>query len=219
MDALTLIIGNKNYSSWSLRPWLVLKQAGIPFREIRIPLYIPESKAEILKYSPSGKVPALIDGDVAVWESLAICEYFADRFPEKRLWPADIKARALARAVSTEMHAGFGALRQHMSMNCRKHLPGKGRTPEVLKDIERIRTIWNDCRARFGKHGVFLFGHFTVADAMYAPVALRFMTYAVELDSVCSAYANAITSLPAVQQWLGDAEAEIETIPAFEMYA
>lgn len=219
MDALTLIIGNKNYSSWSLRPWLVLKQAGIPFHEVRIPLYTPDSRPQLLKYSPSGKVPALIDGDVTVWESLAICEYLAERFPEKHLWPADIKARALARAVSTEMHAGFGALRQHMSMNCRKRLPGKGRTPEVLKDIERIRTIWNDCRARFGKHGDFLFGHFTVADAMYAPVALRFVTYAVEPDPVCTAYVSAITSLPAIQQWLADAKAETEVIPKFEPYA
>jgi glutathione S-transferase len=164
-------------------------------------------------------VPTLVDGDLTVWESLAICEYIAERFPEKRLWPTDTKARALARAVGTEMHAGFGTLRQHMSMNCRRRLPGKGRAPEVLKDIERIRAIWSDCRTRFGKDGDFLFGHFTVADAMYAPVALRFVTYEVELDPVCTAYVSAITSLPAVRQWVADARAETEVIPKFEPYA
>ena len=216
---LTLVIGNKNYSSWSLRPWLVLKQAGIPFREIFISLYTEVSPAQIKKYSPSGKVPVLIDGDVTVWESLAIGEHLAGKFPDKQLWPADPAARAVARSVATEMHAGFSALRQHMSMNCRKRLPGKGRTPEVLKDIARITALWNDCRARFGKGGGFLFGKFSIADAMYAPVALRFVTYAVELDPVCAAYVKTITALPAIQQWVADAHAETEVIPQFEPYA
>ena len=216
---LTLVIGNKNYSSWSLRAWLALKQAQIPFREIRVSLYTDKSRAEIKKYSPSGKVPALIDGGVTVWESLAIGEYLADKFPDKQLWPADLAARALARAVSGEMHAGFSALRSHMSMNCRKHLPGKGRTPDVLKDIDRITALWNDCRARFGKGGGFLFGKFSIADAMYAPVALRFVTYAVDLDPVSAAYVKTITALPAIQQWIADARAETEVIPRFEPYA
>jgi glutathione S-transferase len=216
---LALVIGNKNYSSWSLRAWLALKQAAISFREIRIPLYTDQSRAEIKKYSPSGKVPALIDGGVTVWESLAIGEYLADKFPNKQLWPADPTARALARSVSGEMHAGFSALRQHMSMNCRKLLPGKGRTPEVLKDIERIRALWNDCRARFGRGGDFLFGKFSIADAMYAPVALRFVTYAVELDPLSAAYVKTITDMPAIRQWIADARAETEVIPPFEPYA
>ncbi len=216
---LALVIGNKNYSSWSLRPWLALKQAGIAFREIRISLYNDTSRAEIRKYSPSGKVPALLDGGVTVWESLAIGEYLADKFPDKQLWPADPAARALARAVSCEMHAGFAALRSHMSMNCRKQLPGKGRTPDVLRDIERITALWNDCRARFGQGGDFLFGRFSVADAMYAPVALRFVTYAVELDPVCAAYVKTITDLPAIREWIADARAETEVIPQFEPYA
>jgi glutathione S-transferase len=216
---LTLVIGNKNYSSWSLRPWLVLKQAGIPFREIFISLYTEVSPARIKKYSPSGKVPVLIDGDVTVWESLAIGEYLAEKFPHKHLWPADPAARAMARSAATEMHAGFSALRSHMSMNCRKHLPGKGRTPEVLKDIARITTLWNDCRTRFGKGGGFLFGKFSTADAMYAPVALRFVTYAVELDPVSAAYVQTITTMPAIQQWVADARAETEVIPQFEPYA
>lgn len=216
---LTLVIGNKNYSSWSLRPWLALKQAHISFKEIRIPLYNEESRSRIKQHSPSGKVPALQDGSVTVWESLAICEYLAEKFPEKHLWPTDRKARAMARSVASEMHAGFAALRQHMSMNCRQRLPGKGHTPEALKDIERIGALWNDCRARFGKGGDFLFGKFSIADAMYAPVALRFVTYEVELDPISSAYVKTIIELPAIQQWVADARAETEIIPQFEPYA
>jgi glutathione S-transferase len=216
---LALVIGNKNYSSWSLRPWLLLRHAGIPFREIRVSLHTAESRSEIKKYSPSGKVPALLDDGVTVWESLAIGEYLADKFPEKQFWPPERVARAEARCVATEMHAGFAALRQHMSMNCRKHLPGKGRTPEVLKDIARISMLWNDSRARFGAGGPFLFGKFGIADAMYAPVALRFVTYEVELDPVSAAYVKTIAALPAVQQWIADARAETEVIPQFEPYA
>jgi glutathione S-transferase len=216
---LTLVIGNKNYSSWSLRPWLVLKQADIPFREVSISLYTETSGAEINKYSPSGKVPVLIDGKITVWESLAIGEYLADKFLHKQLWPADPAVRAVARSAATEMHAGFSALRSHMSMNCRRHLPGKGRTPEVLQDIARITTLWKDCRTRFGEGGGFLFGKFSIADAMYAPVALRFVTYAVELDPVSTAYVQTITALPAIRQWVADARAGTEVIPQFEPYA
>lgn len=217
--ALILVIGNKNYSSWSLRPWLVLKQAGIRFDEIRISLYNEESRARIMRYSPSGKVPALIDGDITVWESLAICEYLAEKFPDKEFWPIGPTARAVARAVATEMHAGFYALRNHMCLNCRQHLPGKGRTPEVLKDIARITALWNDCRNQFGDGGDFLFGRFGIADAMYAPVVLRFVTYDVELDPVSTVYVKTITSLPAIQQWVAEARAETEIIPQFELYA
>lgn len=216
MPTPTLIIGNKTYSSWSLRPWLLLKQADLPFQEIRIPLAQPESRTAILKHSPSGKVPVLHDGEVTVWESLAICEYVAEKQPQRRLWPTHPAARAHARAVSCEMHAGFAALRQHMNMNCRRHLPGKGRTPEALKDIERILALWNDCRQRFGEGGDFLFGRFSIADAMYAPVVLRFVTYAVDLDPVAAAYVQAITTLPAMQQWLAEAAQETEVIPHYE---
>lgn len=213
---LTLVIGNKNYSSWSLRPWLLLRHADVPFEEIRIPLYQPDSKRELLKYSPSGKVPALIDGDVTLWESLAICEYVAERFPERHLWPRDAKARALARAVSSEMHAGFANLRSHMSMNCRRRWPDKGRAPGVQEDIDRVRAIWNDCRARFGSGGPFLFGAFSVADAMYAPVALRFETYAVSLDPVSRAYSDTMLGLSAMQEWIEAGKAETEILPQFE---
>ncbi|MDP1645717.1 MAG: glutathione S-transferase family protein [Thiobacillus sp.] len=216
MTPLTLVIGNKNYSSWSLRPWLVLRQAGIPFEEVRIPLYRPESAALLTAWSPSGKVPALHDGDIHVWDSLAICEYLHERFPEQGLWPADAGARAVARSVSAEMHAGFDALRQNMSMNIRGRYPDKGRTPECLADIERILAIWTDCRARFGGSGDFLFGRFSIADAMYAPVVLRFQTYAVALAGAARNYADAMLALPALQAWVADAVAEAERVEKFE---
>jgi glutathione S-transferase len=206
-----LVVGNKNYSSWSLRAWLAMKVLGLPFREVRIPLYGPESKRKLLEYSPAGKVPCLVDGEVRVWDSLALLEYLAERHPA--LWPADAALRARARSISAEMHSGFPHLRQHMCMNIRKRLPGKGRTPEVLAEIARIVAIWSEAR------GPFLFGAFGAADAMYAPVVLRFRTYAVELPPVCRAYADAVLALPALQQWMRDAERETESLPQFELYA
>ena len=214
--SLTLVIGNKNYSSWSLRPWLLLRQAGIPFSEVRIPLYTPESKVLILAYSPAGKVPVLLDDTLRVWDSLAICEYVAERFPQASLWPQDVAARAQARSISAEMHSGFSALRTHMSMNCRKSMPGRGRMPETERDIARIVGIWETCRNLFAGAGPFLFGHFTVADAMYAPMVLRFVTYAVELPPVAARYAETLRALPAMQEWLAAALSETETIPQFE---
>jgi len=208
---MLLVIGNKNYSSWSLRPWLAMKVLGIPFEEKRIPLYGPESKRELLQYSPAGKVPCLVDGELRVWDSLAILEYLAERHPG--LWPAEATLRARARSVSAEMHSGFPNLRQHMSMNVRKRHPGKGRTPEVLAEIARIVEIWSERR------GAFLFGPFCAADAMYAPVVLRFRTYEVELPAACRAYADAVLALPALQEWMRDAGRETESLPQFEQYA
>jgi glutathione S-transferase len=216
MSPLTLVIGNKNYSSWSLRPWLVLRQADIPFEEMYIPLFRPDSAAALAKWSPSGKVPALRDGDIQVWDSLAICETLAERFPEKHLWPLDAAARAVARSVSAEMHSGFSALREHMSMNIRARRPGKGRTAESLADIERILSIWTDCRARFGEGGDFLFGRFSIADAMYAPVVLRLQTYGVALEGAAKDYADAVLALPALKAWVADAVAETERIEMYE---
>lgn len=216
MGELTLVIGNKNYSSWSLRPWLVLRQAGIPFREVRIALYTEGSAEQLRRYSPSGKVPVLMDDDTVVWDSAAICEYLAERFPDRQLWPAQAKARAQARSVSAEMHAGFGALRQHMFMNIRRRFPDRGRTPEVLADIARIVALWEDCRHRFGADGDFLFGRFSIADAMYAPVALRFVTYAVDLPPLARTYAGTLRQLPALQEWIAAAHAEPESIPHYE---
>lgn len=205
-----LVVGNKNYSSWSLRPWLAMKVHGIAFREQRIALYGGNAKQEILRHSPAGKVPVLVEGDTRVWDSLAILEYLAERKPA--LWPAEAAERSLARSISAEMHAGFPNLRQHMCMNIRRRHPGKGRTPEVLAEIRRVVEIWSECR------GPFLFGAFTAADAMYAPVVLRFRTYEVELPPVCRAYADAVLALPALQEWIRDAEREAESLPQFDLY-
>jgi glutathione S-transferase len=212
MSVLTLVIGNKNYSSWSLRPWLAMKMAGIAFEELVIPLRQDATVAEIARHSPGGKVPALRHGELVVWESIAILEYIAEAFPESRLWPQQREARAVARAVSAEMHAGFAALRTHMPMNIRGSKPGRGRTPEVEKDIRRIVAVWESCRARFGEGGPFLFGGFGNADAMYAPVVTRFTTYGVTLDGTARAYADAILALPAMLEWFAAAEAEPWTI-------
>jgi glutathione S-transferase len=216
VSKLALVVGNKNYSSWSLRPWLAMKMLGLDFDEVRIPLYRPESKAAILRYSPAGKVPCLVDGSIRVWDSLAIIEYLAESHRE--LWPDAPAARALARSISAEMHSGFPNLRQHMSMNVRKRHPGKGRTPESEADVRRVVDIWSDCRARFGAAGPFLFGRFTAADAMYAPVVLRFRTYEVELPAACRAYADAVLALPALREWIAAAERETESLPQFEQY-
>lgn len=217
MSELTLVIGNKNYSSWSLRAWLALTQAGLDFDEVRIPLNTPTTRREILRYSAAGKVPVLIDGQMTVWESLAISEYLAERCPAARLWPEEPAARALARAVSAEMHAGFERLRANMPVNCRARLPGKGMAPGVEEDIDRVTAIWRDCRQRFGAGGDLLFGHFTIADAMYAPVVTRFVTYDVRLDAVAKAYVEAVFDLPALREWVAAAEAEPERIESEEL--
>lgn len=216
MSGLLLVIGNKNYSSWSLRAWLAMKVLGIEFEERRVALYVPGAKEEIRRYSPSGKVPCLVDGAVRVWESLAILEYLAETHPQ--LWPAAPAARAMARSISAEMSAGFPSLRQHMGMNVRKHHPGKGRTPEVLQDIDRIITLWSDCRTRFGGTGPHLFGRFSAADSMYAPVVLRFRTYEVDLPPDCRAYCDAVLALPAMRAWIAAAEVEPEVVEALEPY-
>ncbi len=209
---LQLVIGNKNFSSWSLRPWLLLKQAGLPFDEIPIKLRQPDTTAQILRYSPSGKVPALLDGDLTVWDSLAICEYVAELAAVRgvALWPADPKVRAEARSVSAEMHSGFPALRQHMSMEVAAFHPDVEKHPDALKDAERVAALWVSCRQRFADAGPFLFGAFSVADAMYAPVAFRFHTYGVDLPPLAMAYRDALLSLPAMREWASGARAEAD---------
>ncbi len=197
----TLIVGNKNYSSWSLRGWLAARLTGIDFEEKLVRLSEPGSRTALLDHSPAGKVPVLKHGARVVWDSLAIIEYLAEERPAAGLWPAEADARALARSIAAEMHAGFTALRQHMPMNLRKPLPGKGRGPGVVEDIARVSAIWADCRRRFGGEGPFLFGRATAADAMYAPVATRFRTYGVELDPVSRAYVDAVLASPAFLEW------------------
>lgn len=211
-----LVIGNKNYSSWSLRPWLLLKQADIPFEEILIPLYQGDYKQQILHLSPSGKVPCLIDANVAVWDSLAIAEYLAELYPSLHLWPDDPATRAEARSISAEMHAGFGSLRSEMGMNLRRHLPDTVPSAGTRADIERIETIWHHCRQRHGAAGPFLFGKFSIADAMYAPVCTRFRTYGVQLAPENQAYCDHMLALPAMREWYAAAEAEQHVIPQFE---
>jgi glutathione S-transferase len=215
--ALTLVVGNKNYSSWSMRPWLALKKSGAAFEEIVIALDRPETRAEIFKHSPSGFVPTLKDDELTIWESLAICEYLAERFPDANLWPQDPSARAIARSVSAEMHAGFSALRTNMPMNVRGNLPGKGRAPGVQEDINRISAIWRDCRTRFGQSGPYLFGAFSIADAMYGPVVSRFVTYQVELDADAKAYVNTMWADPALAAWVEAARREPWVIEKSEL--
>ncbi len=201
---MKLVIGDKNVSSWSMRPWLVLKHFGIPFDETLIRLGRPESKAQILEHAPSGKVPCLVtDSGDAIWESLAIMETLAEQHPEHAMWPRDAAARARARSISAEMHAGFADLRRDMTMNIQTHAPGAGRTPEALADIARIEAIWRNCLSMYG--GPFLFGEFGIADAMYAPVVMRFNTYAPELSDVSRGYVERVTKLPAVAAWIRDA--------------
>jgi len=216
MAELTLIIGNKHYSSWSIIAWIALKATGQAFGEEVIPLDEPTTKAAILKHSPSGHLPALRHRDLVVWDSLAICEYLAETFPEARLWPAEKNARAVARSVSAEMHAGFAALRSHLPMNVRASYPNRGVTPEVQADSLRIHAIWHDCRRRFGGEGPFLFGAFSVADCMFAPVVSRFRTYKVELEAESRAYADAVWAHPAVQEFVTAATNEPWIIEKYE---
>lgn len=203
---LKLVIGDRNYSSWSLRPWLVLKQAGLPFEEIHIRLNERGAKSKIFKHSPSGKVPCLIDGDTVVWDSLAICEYIAEKTPS--LWPAHRNTRAEARSICAEMHSGFAALRNSMPMDIRASKPYDGHSAEVVADVARIVAIWESCRSRFAGAGPFLFGSFSIVDAMFAPVVWRFMTYAVDLPPASRAWVDAMCALPAMQEWRAAAQAE-----------
>ena len=214
---LTLVIGNKNYSSWSMRPWVAMKAFNIPFTEVRIALNCDDTATLIAKYSSSGRVPVLLAGENIVWDSLAICEYLAEQFREKNMWPLDVVKRAHARSVCAEMHAGFGDLRAAMWMNIRASFPGKGRTPGAQGDIGRICEIWEDCMADSGPND-YLFGEFSIADAFYAPVVMRFRTYGVSLAPALQAYADRVAAHPAVAAWVEGALAETETAPRYDTY-
>src|SRR5215472_9982744 len=211
--ALVLLIGNKNYSSWSLRPWIAMKAAGIAFEERVISLDAADFKARVHEISATGKVPALADGEIHVWESLAILEYLAEKFPSAGLWPSEPGARAHARSVAAEMHAGFAALRSHLPMNVRRAVKPRAPTPEAANDIRRIEAMWTDCRTRFGSGGPFLFGAFGAADAMYAPVVSRMHTYAITLRAPARAYMEAVMSLPAWAEWRAAAAKEPWVLP------
>ena len=210
---MKLLIGDKNYSSWSMRPWVLLKHFGIAFDEVLIHLNHPGTNAAVLAHAPNspGKIPCLIDdAGLAVWDSLAIAETLAERFPQLALWPHDAAARARARSVSAEMHSGFGELRSNMWMNIRASFPGKNAKPGVLADIARIEAIWRDCLESSG--GPFLFGEFGIADAMYAPVAMRFRTWQPPLSEASLAYVERLTAQPAVKAWIDDALRETHAV-------
>jgi glutathione S-transferase len=215
--ALKLVIGNKNYSSWSMRPWLALRANDIAFDEIFIPLYTDEAdKRRILDFSHSGKVPALIDGAVTIWDSLSIIEYVAERFPEARLWPEDRASRAHARSISAEMHSGFMALRSECGMNLHRPIRAIALSADARANVARIQEIWIECRERYGKLGPFLFGGFGAADAMFAPVVHRLRTYAIAVEPAAQAYMETMMALPAFQEWTRAGLAETLVIERLE---
>lgn len=215
---LKLVIGNKNYSSWSMRPWLAMRAAGIAFEEVFIPLYTDNEadKDRILSFSRAGKVPALVDGDVTVWDSLSIIEYLAERFPDAKLWPQDRAARAYARSISAEMHSGFLPLRSECGMNLHRPVGAVTLSADAQANVARVQEIWTECRDRHGKSGPYLFGAFTAADAMYAPVVHRFRTYAIGVSPQVQAYMNTMMALPAFAEWTKAGLAETLVIEKFE---
>jgi glutathione S-transferase len=214
--SLTLYIGNKAYSSWSLRPWILMKQLGIPFEDVVIPLDHATTAMDIQRHSPTGKVPALATDSIVVWETLAIVEFLAERFPDKGVWPVDIRARAIARSISSEMHAGFAALRKACPMNIRRRRSGIELPDEAKSDVERIEAAWAAARADYGQGGPFLFGAFSAADAMFAPVVNRLEVYAVEVRPETKAYMDAVQALPSWQAWVEDARREPWFIDKYE---
>ena len=215
---LKLVIGNKNYSSWSMRPWLALRASHIAFDEVFIPLYTGDTdKQRILEFTPSGKVPALVDGEITVWDSLAIIEYVAERFPEAKLWPDDRASRAHARSISAEMHSGFMALRNECGMNLHRPIKAIALSSEARANIARIEQIWIECRRRYAKAGPFLFGAFSGADAMFAPVVHRFRSYAIEVAAEAEDYVTTMLGLPAFQEWTCAGLAETLVIEKFEI--
>jgi glutathione S-transferase len=214
--ALTLVIGNKNYSSWSFRPWIAMKVAGIPFTDQVISLSDPEFATKLAAFSPAGKVPVLIDGDRHVWETLAIIEYLAEAFPDARLWPSDAAARAHARAIANEMHAGFAPLRNECAMNFWRPVKRRALSEGAAANVKRINAMWSECRARFAKGGPFLFGAFGAADAMYAPVVSRFHTYDIAVSTAAHAYMDAVMALPAWAEWKEAALKEPWVVPKDE---
>ncbi len=213
---MKLILGNKKYSSWSFRPWLLLKVAGLSFDEEVIEIGRADSYERIRRYSPAGRVPVLIDKHATVWESLAICEYIAEKHDGMPLWPEHARAKAAARSISHEMHAGFQALRKNLPCHFVARYDDFQIPSETRPDIERVLEIWTSCREAWGSGGPFLFGKFSVADAMYAPVVFRFRAYGVDVDSVSKAYMDTIASLPATREWVKAAQAEKTLLAAYE---
>ncbi len=214
--ALKLVIGNKNYSSWSLRAWLFLRESNLAFEEIRLPLFVDRWKSRIKTYSPAGRVPVLIDNNITVWDTAAIVNHIQERYPEQAIgWPEELRARAYARSISAELHAGFLALREELPLNIRARNTRTldSYSPQAQADIERILEIWSSCRQVYGSFGPWLFGSFSVADVMYAPIALRFVTYNTPLDPLTQEFVRSVQSLESIQEWIRAANAETETLP------
>jgi glutathione S-transferase len=213
---LKLVIGNKAYSSWSLRPWILLAHMHIPFEEVAINIYEDKGKRAMRKHAPTGKVPVLYDGDIHVWESLAIMEYVAEKYPDKGIWPKNKAARAHARALANEMHAGFQSLRQHCPTNFVREVKKRELTEGAAKDVARLEAMWADARKRFGKGGPFLFGKFSAADAMFAPVVNRLHVYDVKVKKGTREYMEAIRALPAWVAWHEEAAKEKYRNPIYD---
>ena len=211
-----LVIGNKNYSSWSLRPWLLMKIMGIPFKEIQVNIYEEKGKQDLRAYTTAAQVPVLLVNGIKIWDSMAIVEYLAEQHPERALWPLAMASRAVARSVANEMHSSFLHLRQHLPMNCRTQISDIKVDQKTQKDIDRICEIWQECRDCFGSRGNFLFGNFSIADTMFAPVVLRFKSYGIKLGEQQTEYVENILSLPQIQEWIAAAKQETTRVEAYE---
>jgi len=212
MTTLTLIFGNKNYSSWSLRPWVFLKQYAIPFNEKRVALFTDTTRQALAAYNSDYKVPVLQDGDFLVWDSLAILEYLSENYLDGRGWPQDTRARARARSISSEMHSSYTAVRSELPMNCRKRFRNVALSTQAQQQIDRIQSLWQQCRSEFGKNGEWLFGDYSAADAMFAPVALRFAGYSIVLNDIAQQYVQSVLNQPAIIEWMTAGKVEQEVI-------
>jgi len=214
---MQLIIGNYNYSTWSLRPWLFVDHHDLPVEIVQMRLFSPELLATLDRHFSNGKVPLLLDGNIEIWDSIAILEYLGEKFPTSNPWPADPEARGVARAVSAEMHSSFNALRNEAPMNCRKHFPGYQLSEQALADIERIQSIWRFCRQKFGHHGPWLFGEFSIADAMYAPVVMRFRSFDVSLDGSAQSYCQTVNDSASIKRWISNGLNESDLVSEDEL--
>lgn len=217
MSDLTLVIGNKNYSSWSLRPWIFLKYHQIDFKEIRIPLFTETTDMELSEYNSDFKVPILKDGDLVIWDSLSILEYVSETYLDNKGWPGDKASRSFARSVSAEMHSSFFNVRNELPMNCRKKFSGVSLTDDALREVERIKYLWQTCRNKYGANGDWLFGDFSIADAMFAPVALRLFGYNIALEGLEKSYVKTVLNDPGIVEWMEAGKLEKEIIEGDEI--
>jgi len=219
MTKLTLIIGNKNYSSWSLRPWIFMKHFNIEFQEKRVPLFTDSTNQELEPYFSDYKVPILMDDDFIIWDSLSILEYLSENYLDSKGWPDDVKARALARSISAEMHSSFTNVRSELPMNCRKTFHNIKLPPEATREVGRIKDLWRKCRTEYGYNGEWLFGQYSIADAMYAPVALRLAGYGIPLTGIEESYVKTVLAHPSIIQWIDAGKEEKEIIEMDEIEA